>query len=164
MSDHGFPAQLQGFVWHTTSPARYRQIVESGAIVPNPDIPDAERWKTGNGPDTYPYVRVLGGVSLFEFIDFDPISYTAAYPMSMWRNFVPCCVKWDAAMWLQIDVQSLGRRYTPSRELVARWKSEGAWKHTIMPHIEAASLSPIPVASIRRVLECSRPDLELRQI
>lgn len=163
MTDTSFPHILQGSVWHTTNHARYERIQMDRYIVANPHIPDSGRWKTGNGPETYPYVRTLGGVSLFEFISFNPVSYSKKHPLSMWRNFVPCCIQWDAALWLEIDVSALGQHYIPGEQLLARWKEENALRHTIMPLIEAASLAPISTASIRRVFECSKAEPGLRE-
>jgi len=39
--------------------------MQSGALLPDPDIPDCERW------GGYSYVRSIGGVSLFDFGRFD---------------------------------------------------------------------------------------------
>ena len=103
MSDHDFPSTLRDGLWHTTTPSRYEQIRSAGWIVPNPPIPDTERWGASQGPDYYPYVRVLGGVSLFDFRDFDPDSYDAKYPMSNWRAFVPYRRECGAAIWIGLD-------------------------------------------------------------
>ena len=62
--------ELVGSVWHTTRPERFQHILESGAILPEPDIPKAERWGTAGGPEGYPYVRSIGAVSLFDFRSF----------------------------------------------------------------------------------------------
>ena len=160
MSD--FPAELQGAVWHTTSHERIQRILKEGRIIANPDLPDSERWNSGSGPHTYPYVRTLGGVSLFEFLNFDPKTYSEKYPNSMWRSFVPYCVKWGASVWLEIDTSSLGEGYITGPGIVARWKKQGALQHTVMPVIEAASIVPIPTSSIRRMLESSKAEPKLR--
>ena len=68
---------LNGGLWHT-NPDRFQKILERGALLPEPDLPNAERWFTGSGPKHYPYVRHLGGVSLFEFAGFDPKLYLSA--------------------------------------------------------------------------------------
>src|SRR2546425_12462859 len=103
MTDHDFPSTLLNGLWHTTTPSRYERIRDVGCILPNPPIPDAERWGTSQGPDYYSYVRVLGGVSLFDFRDFDPDLYDAKYPMSNWRAFVPYRQECGVAVWIQID-------------------------------------------------------------
>jgi hypothetical protein len=38
-------AELRDGLWHTTHPDRYTGILSTGAILPNPDIPDSDRWK-----------------------------------------------------------------------------------------------------------------------
>lgn len=162
MTQSSFPNKLQGDVWHTTSYERYQQIQRDGQILANPNIPDSERWKTCHGPDFYPYVRTLGGVSLFEFIKFDPASYEKKYPLSSWRKFIPYCFKWDKSVWLEFDVSTLKKYYIPGSELFTRWKDENAHFHSIMPFIEDACLAPIPISSIRRVLESSSAEPKLK--
>jgi len=61
---------LRGSVWHTTNCDRYKSILADGAILPEPSIPDSDRWGTGLGTIGCPYVRSIGGVSLFDFRDF----------------------------------------------------------------------------------------------
>jgi hypothetical protein len=69
--------ELHGGLWHTTIPERYENILSSGFILPEPpNMPDNERWSTSQGKEFYPYVRQLGGVSLFDFDDFDPEAYS----------------------------------------------------------------------------------------
>src|ERR1035438_4494083 len=63
--------RTQGGLWHTTRPERFDRILSTGAILPEPDILDSERWANA-GPEHYPYVRTLGGVSLFDFDGFNP--------------------------------------------------------------------------------------------
>jgi hypothetical protein len=94
-----FPPQLRERLWHTTTPDRYESILRSGSILPNPEIPESDRWKTSRGPHYYPFVRTLGGVSLFDFHGFDPEAYSAKYPFSSWREFVPCRPEFEAAIW-----------------------------------------------------------------
>src|SRR5215470_9580940 len=89
-SEDEFPSELREGLWHTTTPDRYGGMLRTGSILPNPDMPEAERWKTAAGPHYYPYVRTLGGVSLFDFRGFDSDVYSHNYPLSTWREFVPC--------------------------------------------------------------------------
>ena len=80
------PAELKGRVWHTTSLVRFQQILRDQAILPEPPTVDnSERWKTGSRPELYPYVRVIGGVSLFDFRNFDEKEYSEKYPLSSYR-------------------------------------------------------------------------------
>lgn len=58
---------LRGGVWHTTDSERYKGILSAGAILPEPPIPDSDRWETGLGTIGCSYVRSIGGVSLFDF-------------------------------------------------------------------------------------------------
>ena len=148
-------ATLHGGLWHTTSPERFESIARDQEILPDPPIPDAERWGTAGGPDYFPYVRTLGGVSLFDFADFDPDSYSSSYPMSSWTEFVPCRGDWGAAIWIEIDRAAVLAALVPPAELVQRWKDTNSYRHRVMPYIEAAHLGPIPSGSWSRTLSVS---------
>jgi hypothetical protein len=38
--------ELIGRLWHTTHPDHFQRILQRGAIIPEPDIPESARWKT----------------------------------------------------------------------------------------------------------------------
>src|SRR4051812_34740302 len=95
--------ELVGGLWHATHPDGFGMILRSGAILPEPDIPECERWSTFQGPKFYPYVRTIGGVSLFDFDGFEPEQYGRQYPMSSWFNFVPYRPEWRSPVWIEID-------------------------------------------------------------
>jgi hypothetical protein len=103
-------ATLRGGVWHTTSRDRYHAILQTGSILPEPPISDSERWGTGLGTTGCPYVRSLGGVSLFDFSDFDAEVYSNDYPVSSWREFVPYRSTWGEAIWIAAHIGSLPQR------------------------------------------------------
>ena len=147
-----FPELLLGALWHTTHLERYMAILKSGFIVPNPEIPDTERWKTRNGPDTYPYVRHLNGVSIFDFTSFDPICYSNAFPMSDWRTFVPLRKNWGASVWIEVDIELIEGQYLDPQQLAKLQKAENAERHTLMPRIEAAVIGRIPLSAFKRTL------------
>src|SRR5438093_874438 len=126
MTDHDFPSTLLNGLWHTTTPSRYERIRGVGCILPNPPIPDTERRGTSQVPDYYPYVRVLGGVSLFDFRNFDAESYDAKYPMSNWRAFVPYRRDCGAAIWIEIDRVTVGAALVDAKGLRERQHRSGA--------------------------------------
>ena len=148
-------AELVGGVWHTTSQDRFRRILECGAILPEPDIPDKERWGTAAGPELYPYVRHIGGVSLFDFRGFDAASYSEKYPSSSWGTFIPCLESWDSAVWIEIDHERLGQAFFSGSHLLKRWKAEGSSRR-IMPLIEAAHIGPLPAVTFKRSFSVRR--------
>jgi len=148
-------AILIGSVWHTTIPERYASICADGFIRAEPSVPDAERWGTAAGPEGYPYVRSLGGVSLFEFREFDPGTYSSLYPVSSWRSFVPCCGGNEESVWMEIDVAAAGPRFVGGRALLQQWKEERASRR-LMPLIEACHIGDLPVTAARRVLNLTR--------
>ena len=160
--DSNFPDVFRGHLWHTTHPDRFQKILEAGAILPNPPIPDDDRWKTSRGPHYYPYVRTLGGVSLFDFEDFDPVRYSTGYPMSSWRAFVPYSRQWGISVWIEIDRQLIADKFVTGKQLVERWNREKAHAHTIMPEIEAAYFGPVRLSAFRRALVCgvNRPSIQ----
>lgn len=137
-------SQLQGGVWHSTHPDRFKRIMTCGQILPEPPINDEERWGTRNGPQNYPYVRCLGGVSLFDFTEFDPRSYDERYPLSTWTTFVPFRLEWGAQVWISIDPDKVKDGFLDGKSLLKRWKDEGAFGHRIMPEIEAAVIGNVP--------------------
>jgi hypothetical protein len=128
--------ELHGGLWHTTHPDRFRHILSRGAITPEPDISNSERWKASAGPEFYPYVRTLGGVSLFDFDKFDSESYSEKFPSSSWYEFVPFRETWGCAAWIEIDRARAAHKFVSATDLVARWNNEKAYHHTIMPHLE----------------------------
>ena len=147
-----FPEILRGSLWHTTHPDRYRRIRESGFILADPDLPNSVRWKANLGSGLYPYVRHIGGVSLFDFDGFDPIEYSRECPTSRWRTFVPCRSDWGKAVWIEIDRVAVRECYLSPGDLAERQRAENAERHTLMPRIEAAVSGRIPLAAFRRIL------------
>jgi hypothetical protein len=143
-------SELCGRIWHTTTEERFERILRSGEISPEPDIPDCDRWSTGLGPKHYPYVRFLGGVSLFDFRQFDAEAYSRKYPLSQWRAFVPCQRLRPSAVWIEIDHEQVAAKFVSGSELVARWEAEKAHGHKIMPHIEAAHLGAVPRRAFKK--------------
>ena len=148
-------ATLHGGLWHTTSPQRFDSITRDREIRPDPPIPDAKRWGTSRGPEFFPYVRTLGGVSLFDFADFDPDTYSSSYPMSSWTEFVPFRDDWGTAIWIEIDRAAVRAALIPPAALLQRWKDTDSYRHRLMPCIEAAHLGPIPSNSWSRTLSVS---------
>ena len=153
-------SQLVGSIWHTTSWERYHSILSMDSISPEPPIPNSDRWSTKAGPRWYPFVRSIGGVSLFDFREFEAGEYDARYPLSNWREFVPARDNWNVAIWIEIDL-AVGAPFVDPSTLLARWKENGGGRR-IMPLIEAAYVGPIPLKSFGRVLEVSRLDQTAR--
>ncbi len=142
--------KLLGGLWHATHPDRFNNILQEGAILPEPNVPDSLRWKASKGEEFYPYVRSIGGVSLFDFDKFDPIKYSEEYPLSSWDTFVPFRKIWGCSVWIEIDRLAIKCNLISGRNLITKWKAENAEKHTIMPLIEAAHIGPLPVASFKQ--------------
>lgn len=140
--------RLLGGLWHTTRPDRFATILATGGLSATPDVPDRERWKATR-PEHYPFVRCLGGVSLFDFADFDREGYERTHPMSNWYDFVPHLAKWGGAVWIEIDRAAVAGSLVSKDELVARWDQEGNRGHTIMPRIEAAHIGDMPTSAFR---------------
>ncbi len=156
--------ELLGGLWHTTRPDRFEMILRSAAILPEPDIPDSERWSTFQGPKFYPYVRTIGGVSLFDFDEFEPEEYGRKYPMSSWSYFVPYRRDWRSSVWIEIDRQLVAANIVSSEELAARQNAAGAHYHKRMPQIEVAHVGPLPRTAFKRAFLVREGDCELHAL
>ena len=159
-----FPEILRGSLWHTTSAGRLDSILKTCSILPNPQIPDSERWSTECGPNFYPYVRSIGGVSIFDFTEFDEFIYSEKYPMSSWRIFVPCFDKWDTAIWIELNLEIIKKDFIDGSTLLELWKQQEAYRRKIMPKIEAAHVGPIHVNAFRRIFKYSIKTKEFTQL
>ncbi|CAN7287415.1 hypothetical protein [Devosia sp. LjRoot3] len=150
MADH-----LVGRVWHTTHPSRLAAISAAGALLVEPPISNSERWKTTRGPDYFPFVRHLGGVSLFDFDGFDGDAYDEKYVMSSWRTFVPCRRDWASALWIEFDRDAIADKLVAPPQLLDRWKATASYRYTIMPGIEAGYLGDLSLCAARSILVVS---------
>lgn len=147
-----FPGELHNRLWHTTRRDRFQRILETGSILSEPDLPDTDRWHTACGQANFPYVRWIGGISLFDFDAFDPNTYEMQYPLSSWRTFVPFRRDWGESIWIEIDRISIGANFICGKDLLLRRRQEKALGHDIMPMIEAACLKDIPTSAFRMIL------------
>lgn len=153
--------QLYDGLWHTTHPDRFQSILKSGAILPEPNIPNEERWITKDGE--YPYVRTLGGVSLFDFSKFDAEEYSRTYRLSSWFEFVPYRESWSCSVWIEIDRTKILSGFISGNELLTRWKAKAAHKHPLMPKIEAAHVGMIPREAFKRAFTVYAGDHQMRE-
>lgn len=158
------PEILREGIWHTTSVERFEGILAAGCILPEPPIPDRDRWGTACGPSLYPFVRSIGGVSLFDFSGFDEATYNEKYPVSMWRTFVPCFSKWDEAIWIELDYSAIKDSFVDGNSVIERWKRQGELGRKVMPIIEAAHIGPVPISAFRRIFMFSKHDQEFKQV
>lgn len=156
--------ELLGGLWHATHPDRFEMILRSAAILPEPDIPANDRWSTFEGPNSYPYVRKIGGVSLFHFDEFEPETYGQKYPMSSWSYFVLYRRDWRTSIWNEIDRQLVARNIISSQELAARQNPAGDHRHKRMAQIEVAHLGPVPRAAFKRAFLVGEGDSELHAV
>ena len=159
-----FPEILREGIWHTTSVERFEGILAAGGILPEPPIPDMDRWGTAFGPSHYPFVRSIGAVSVFDFSGFDEATYEEKYPLSMWRTFVPCFSKWSESIWIELDRSAIKDRFIDGKAVIERWKQQNELRGNIMPIIEAAHIGRIPISVFRRVYKYNKHDQEFRQI
>jgi len=140
MTDMGvLHERLHGGLWHTTHPDRFLSILASGGLLVEPDIPNSERWKASK-PEHYPFVRHIGGISLFDFFEFSPESYEEKFPLSNWYEFVPHRPVWRGAVWIEIDRQAASCSLRTAEQLRESWDQDGKRQHTRMPQIEVAHI------------------------
>jgi hypothetical protein len=158
-------SELLGGLWHTTHPERFRGILGSHAILfEPPGNPNPDGWRTISGEPYCSYARKLGGISLFDFDGFEPDSYGEKYPMSSWQTFVPYQANWGSAVWIEIDREQIAGLLISGADLAAKWKAEEAFRHTIMPYIEAACLGPIPQAAFKRAFLVHEGDSQIQPL
>lgn len=149
MGDMGeLHGRLHGGLWHTTRPDRLLPIVESRAILVEPDVDDGERSNTANGPKNYPISRTIGGISLFDFDGFHPESYEKQFPSSSWHFFVLYVRSWQGSVWLEIEREVVREQLVSPAALLSKWKEEGLHGHNILPALEAAHLGDLPISAI----------------
>jgi hypothetical protein len=148
--------ELRGGLWHTTHPDRFKSILASGAILPEPNIPDGERYCTGGGKEHYPYVRMLGGVSLFDFAQFEPDQYEKRCPSSSWAYFVQHHLHWERAVWIEMDREHVADKFVSGTDLLSRWKSEGAYGHNINAGNRGSVLGWSSASGIQASVSCSQ--------
>lgn len=146
-----FPHTLVNRIWHTTTEERFKSILSDGAILPEPVIPDSERWGTAMGPEKYPFVRSIGGVSLFDFRDFQSEQYEHRYPNSSWRTFVPCRTKNESAVWIEVRLSEIEGNFVDGLTLLNRWKRSREQHRKLMPLIECAHLGSIGVNAFGKI-------------
>jgi hypothetical protein len=156
--------ELQGGLWHTTHPDRFKRILERGAILPIPDPPNPDGWKTMSGDPYCTYAHKLGGVSLFDFHQFDPKSYAEKCPMSTWQAFVPYREKWDSSVWIEIDRSLVTSNFVAGSEALARQKEENAQRYALMPYIEAVHVGFLPRKAFKRAFQVGKDDHRFREL
>jgi len=107
---------------------------------------------------------VLGGISLFDFRDFEPERYGEKYPLSSWQEFVPYQESLGQAVWIEIDRGQVASQFISGPDLVLRWKADNAYEHTIMPDIEAVHLGPLPISAFKRAFLVGKGDAEFHPL
>jgi len=156
--------ELYGHLWHTTHPDRFKRILETGSILPIPENPNPDGWKTMSGRPYQSFAHTLGAVSLFDFDQFDPESYATKCPMSDWQTVVPYREKWGSAAWIEIDRELAAPRFISGADLVEKWKANNAYEHNIMPYIEAVHLGPLPKTAFKRAFLVGENDAQLQPL
>lgn len=144
--------RLAGSLWHTTSVARFGSILATGFIMVEPGLPEKERY----GGD--PFVRSLGGVSLFDFpAGFDFEKYNAEIPTNSLGEFVPFKRSWGHSVWLRLDTDALALGIRSGKAIRALWKDLGSVKRFIA-EVEGAHLGDIPIGEIADAYQIGEGD------
>ncbi|MGR5518921.1 hypothetical protein ACPV5H_26345 [Vibrio harveyi] len=137
------PQQLQGKVWHSTTLENANEIVRKGYILAEPNIDQSKRWGR-NDSSAYPFVRSIGGISLFDF------RLPSSHSNPMLYSFVPCKAGYTQTVWFEIDIQKLDESFLSADETREQWKASGMVRN-YMPKLEACSLCPIPTNLVKSV-------------
>jgi hypothetical protein len=134
---------LLGSFWHTTSYVRFRGIIQSGLIMVDPPLPEAERY------GGMPFVRSLGGVSLFDFpSNFNFEEYEADLPGNSIGEFIPFKRSWGNSIWLRIDSDMVRDALKSGMEIRTLWRETGSTRR-FMAQVEGAHIGDIPLAAIQ---------------
>lgn len=148
--------EIRSGFWHTTPEDRFNKIMKQGEISPDPYLPEKTK-----DPEKFSYVRSLGGVSLFDLRDFDPISYSIRCPSSSWHVFIPILQNCDSAIWIEILEELLPAPIVSGKDLYQKQNDENAHKHKIMPFIEAAYIGGIPSKAFGRIFRVRKDSDQL---
>jgi hypothetical protein len=138
--------------------------LETGSILPIPDNPNPNGWQTLGGDPYCTYAHTLGGVSLFDFDQFDPESYATRCPACDWYTFVPYREKWGSSVWIEIDRQLVAAQLITGPDLIKKWKLDDAYERSIMPEIEAVHLGPLPRATFVRAFIVGENESGIREL
>lgn len=141
-------ARMNMGIWNSTNPKRFASIMDQG-IHPEPVLAENERWKTEFGRENYPFVRFIGGGSLFDFSGLDSEEYSIVYPLSTWHTFVPDRMDWRRAVWIEVGTNSFVDLIVSTEKLMSKRKEGGHYRHTLMPHLECACIGPIPISAFK---------------
>ncbi len=155
--------RLHGGLWHVTHPDRFLTILASGGLQVEPEIPNSERW-TSSRPEGYSFVRHIGGISLFDFSEFDPDCYEAKYPISNWYDFVPHPRAWGGAVWIEIDREAVSHSLLSADQLRELWDRDGQRNRKRMPEIESAYVGNMPKMAFRSTFLAWQQGREARDI
>lgn len=147
-----FPSILRDAYWHCTSVENYSAIILCGNILPEP-VSLTRRWGEGLGPEFFPFVRTLGGVSVFDFYGFNPEKYSSDFPSSSWRTFVPGRENWERTIWIKLSRDRMPGTFLSGLDFKALQEERYAFKNKLMPRIECAHLGPIPISAFIEVLQ-----------
>jgi hypothetical protein len=137
------PNELKGKIWHSTSKELALEIYSHGYIIFDPSIDESKRWG-GKSKSTHPFVRSIGGISLFDF------RLPSSHVSEILYSFIPCRTGWPQTVWLEINHFYLGDMFSSAEETRIRW-IEAGMNRQYMPKLEAASLRPIPIEYIKSI-------------
>ncbi|HIF9218062.1 TPA: hypothetical protein ACX6QF_003606 [Photobacterium damselae] len=125
-------------------------IINDGCIQANPNIPDNERWGTKLGEKYYPFVRSLGGVSVFDFREFDVQVHNNKFGND-WATFIPCRSDWQSTIWIELDISKLGNNFKSGQTIREMWHKMKSSRKFISK-VEGAVIGSIPISAFKQVL------------
>ncbi|PKG86490.1 hypothetical protein CXF85_01950 [Colwellia sp. 75C3] len=138
------PHKLKGKVWHSTSFDNAVKIIKSGSILSNPNISTEDKWG-GNSETDYPFVKSIGGISLFDF------RLPESHSSELLYRWVPCQVKFSKTVWFEIDTSKLHSCFLSAEDTLVKWEKAGMTRN-YMPYLEASCISPIDTQYIKSIL------------
>lgn len=151
------PSELLNEVCHTTTVHSFISIYESGFIFTNPDPLMLNHEKYGNIKDknNQTYVQSIGGISLFDFVNFSIKEYEDHYKPGygdLYR-FLPFNERNNKngwAVWLVIDTDKFSTYFNRDK-LMKKWEGNEPLNMQFIPKVEATILENISVSCIKKV-------------
>lgn len=144
--------ELRGDVWHSTGSHRFRQMLRTGTIEPNPDLAEGEfKWATLGTT----MCRAIDGVSLFDFEAADWPWLFETKKHNYWCQFLGApgeiapADTWISTVWIAADRSRLPGLLSLN-DASHEWQLDLSNKW--MPRLETCHRGALPLSACLKVV------------